>query len=74
MNKTIRRFNLVRTEDVSGVSGTGIVAVGAQMPTGKVFMEWVVKFQSFAIYNDIGTLETIHGHEGKTHIEWVDAE
>lgn len=74
MNKEIRRFQVVRDHDISGVSGTGVVAVGAQLPSGRVIIEWTVKYTSIAIYNDIGTLEAIHGHEGKTKVVWVDSE
>jgi hypothetical protein len=36
-----RRFQLIRYEDESGVSGTGVVAVGVEFPSGYVQMEWL---------------------------------
>ena len=36
-----RRFRLVREEDESGVSGTGVVAVGVEFPSGAVVFEWL---------------------------------
>lgn len=68
----MRRFNLVRNEDESGVSGTGIVAQGIQFDTGKCAMAWLTNVSSVAIYESITDLEAIHGHGGKTVIEWID--
>lgn len=68
----IRRFHLRRLEDESGVSGTGIVAIGAQFPSGKCVMEWQTALSSVALYDSIETLEQIHGHGGKTLVEWAE--
>lgn len=74
MNTIMRRFELVRDEDISGVSGTGVVAVGVQLPSGRCIIEWTVKYTSIALYNDIGTLDAIHGHGGATRVRWLDNE
>ena len=37
----IRRFDLIREEDESGVSGTGVVAVGIEFPNGYVELQWL---------------------------------
>lgn len=77
----VRRFRLVRTEDESGVSGTGIVAVGAMFPSGYCEMEWLnadnsrveTCFNGHASYpGGPDDLIEVHGHEGRTTIEWVD--
>ena len=68
----MRLFHLVRTEDVSGVSGTGIVAEGIQFSTGKCVLAWVTKYISVAVYDSIEELEAIHGHDGRTKIVWCD--
>ena len=39
MTSSLKRFLLVRTEDVSGVSGTGVVAEGVMFPSGVVLMD-----------------------------------
>jgi hypothetical protein len=70
--RRFRRFLLVRTEDVSGTSGTGIVAEGILFSNGKAIISWTVKYMSVAVYDSIAELEAIHGHEGRTTIEWVD--
>lgn len=69
----MKRFNLFRLEDESGVSGTGIVAEGVQFQTGKCALGWLTKVSSIAIYDSIEELELIHGHEGKTEVRWVDS-
>lgn len=70
----LRRFVLVRTEDISGVSGTGIVAEGALSRTGKVVLFWITQYRSIAVYDSIDELIAIHGHDGHTIIEWIDGE
>ena len=67
-----RRFLLVRYDDESGVSGTGVVAEGVQFSTGRCVLAWVTRFRSLAIYNSIDEIREIHGHDGKTHVSWLD--
>ena len=69
----MRRFRLIRIEDVSGVSGTGVVAEGVAFSTGKVVLSWCSEYRSVTVYDTVGDLEAIHGHEGRTRIEWLDA-
>lgn len=45
-----RRFELHRFEDISGVSGTGIVADGVQFPDGVVAMRWRSDFPTSVVY------------------------
>lgn len=79
-SKRPRRFWLHRHEDESGVSGTGVVAVGVQMPSGKVAMEWLnaanetvdTEDNGWAIYSSIEDAEAVHGHDGRTEIKWLD--
>lgn len=66
----MRTFKLVRTTDVSGVSGTGIVAEGVEFSSGKCSLAWVTQYRSVAVYDSIHELEAIHGHDGATVIEW----
>jgi hypothetical protein len=61
-------FQLLRDEDPSGVSGVGRVAVGVMFPSGKVVLEWLGSYSTFGIYDDLGQVEQIHGHGGKTRI------
>lgn len=67
-----RRFILVRDEDVSGVSGTGVVVQGCQFENGKAVMHWVSETSSVAVYENIEDIIKIHGHNGATRLVWVD--
>lgn len=69
-----RRFVLVRSEDVSGVSGTGEVAQGVLFGTGKAVISWTRMPTSIDIYDSVEDLLAIHGHEGRTRIRWLDGE
>jgi hypothetical protein len=67
----IRKFHLLRERDESGVSGTGIVAVGVVLPSGRAIIEWVskrTKADSLGIYDDMEDVEMVHGHAGATKI------
>ena len=70
----VKTFSLVRKADVSGVSGTGIVADGALFPDGKVALCWrksgPTGITNVIVYDAIADVETIHGHNGQTVIEW----
>lgn len=77
-----QRFVLVRDEDESGVSGTGVVADGVQFRTGWIALCWrnagtggrieTAINTGMGIYPDLEAVRTVHGHGGKTRIEWVD--
>jgi len=70
----MRRFRLRRNEDESGVSGTGYVAEGVKFSDGQTVINWLTDTRSIGIYHSIVEMIHIHGHGGKTIIEWVDEE
>ena len=61
-------FYLNRLEDESGVSGTGRVAQGFIFDNGKVCLTWLSEHPSVTIYDNIGEVHAIHGHQGKTEV------
>lgn len=61
-------FELVRYEDVSGVSGTGVIAEGVVFHDGQVAMSWFGQFHTLEILPDLQTVTRIHGHEGRTEV------
>lgn len=67
-----RRFQLVRQVDVSGVSGTGIVAHGVQWPDGTAVVRWRGEHASTVVWASIEDAELVHGHGGATTVEWID--
>lgn len=68
----LRKFILMRKEDESGISGTGIVAVGIIFPSGMCVMEWTTLVRSMGTYHSIADVESIHGHHGKTEVRLLD--
>lgn len=74
MELKLRRFLLMRTRDVTGVSGEGIVAQGVEFEDGTVAMRWCVKDapNSTVIWEDTLSAMKVHGHGGATTLEWVD--
>lgn len=69
---TLRRFVLERAEDVSGTSGTGTVAEGVEFSNGQVVVHWLSQLESVNVYANAKVLEKLHGHEGRTVVQWVD--
>jgi hypothetical protein len=70
----MRRFVLVRHQDVSGVSGIGVVAEGIQFSTGRIALTWLHHWSSIGIYNNLEDLIAIHDHHGQTVVSWLDKE
>ena len=64
----MKMFYLVRKEDESGVSGTGRVAQGFVFDNGRVSVTWLSEHPSTTVYDNIGEVRAIHGHEGKTEV------
>ena len=65
-------FRLNRKEDIHGNSGTGVVALGVVFPNGKVAMAWRTDLATVTIADSITVIEELHGHNGKTVIEYFD--
>jgi hypothetical protein len=67
----MKTFALMRDKDVSGISGTGLVAEGVVFANGKVVIAWCsleTKVASVTIYGSIEEAELVHGHGGATRI------
>lgn len=68
----MRRFYLDRREDETGISGTGRVAEGIQFSDGTCVLCWMSGVSSTSVYRSISDVVTVHGHEGKTVVVWLD--
>lgn len=68
----MRNFLLHRDEDVSGVSGTGIVAEGCVFNDGTVVLRWRGDWPSIVVRDSIDGVVAVHGHGGRTRIVWLD--
>lgn len=69
----LQLFMLERREDESGVSGTGVVAYGVVLPSGKAVLEWVTELRSVALYDSLQVLEDIHSHGGRTRVRMINS-
>lgn len=64
-------FSLIRDEDVSGVSGTGVIAEIVRFASGKVvvsFLPHTAGVSNVIVYDSIADVERVHGHGGKTRV------
>jgi hypothetical protein len=68
----LKLFELIRTKDVTGISGTGTVAEGIQFSSGTCVIQWTTDINSIGIYASIEHVIHIHGHEGSTIVYWQD--
>jgi hypothetical protein len=66
-----RVFVLMRDEDISGVSGTGLVAWGVEFPDGRVATRWNSDVAQTCAWDSMEHVEKIHGHGGATRIVWL---
>lgn len=66
----LRPFFLYRADDVSGMSGTGVVAVGTVLPSGRAVMEWQSRWPTVTVFRSVEDIVRIHGHGGKTVLCW----
>ncbi len=67
----MRTFHLLRLEDESGVSGTGVVAEGVRATDMRCVLFWLTEPGAMGIYRSIEELLAIHGHGGKTQVLWL---
>jgi hypothetical protein len=71
-----RPFALHRRQDVSGVSGTGVVALGCEFEDGLVVLRWTPDWPTSVVFHERGieSVEAIHGHDGRTVVVWLSDE
>lgn len=74
MGNPPRTFWLVRDVDVSGVSGTGVVAEGVMFTDGSVVIRWLSERASTVVWSSIEDAQAVHGHGGLTRFVWLNEE
>lgn len=82
-----KQFVLYRHDDVSGVSGTGVVAEGVEFANGQCALRWYPKDDdrvqiakregwkfhgSISIFQSVNEIIHIHGHKGSTEVLYLD--
>ena len=66
--RLMKLFELRRSEDESGISGTGTVAQGVIFDNGWCALTWLTEHTSVAFYTSIKEVIAIHGHGGKIEV------
>lgn len=69
-----RRFVLVRDEDETGISGTGVVAFGVRFHDDVTVTRWNSDVAQTCVWQSFAEVDAVHGHGGRTRIEWIDPE
>ena len=65
----MRLYRLYRREDVSGVSGIGLVAECVVFASGRCvvsFLPGLADVSSVTVYDSLDDAKAIHGHQGRT--------
>ena len=71
----MRTFRLIRDVDVTGVSGTGVVAEGIEFTDGRCAIRWIVgEHRSTVAWDSITSVHAIHGHGGNTRIVFQNSD
>ena len=68
----MKRFQLHRNTDVSGISGIGIVAEGIEFSDGMCALTWLTEFHVVSIFENMKSIEHVHGHDGNTKVIFLD--
>lgn len=68
----MRPFHLQRDTDVTGVSGTGIVADGVLFDDDTAVVYWRGEDRSVVTWRSLAALKRVHGHDGKTRVVFLD--
>lgn len=75
----MRTFRLIRDVDVTGLSGTGVVAEGVEFSDGITVLRWAEVTgphydrgvrATTVVHQNVQSVEALHGHDGATRIEW----
>lgn len=69
----MRRFQMRRVEDVTGVSGIGVVVQGVMFDDGACAIRWISETPSTTHHDSLENVIKVHGHNGKTLLEWIDS-
>jgi len=64
----MRKFYLLRHEDVNGYSGTGVVAEGVIFDDGTGAFTWLTPMKTITVFMKMADIRNMHGHDGKTEV------
>ena len=66
----VKTFKLVRDCDVTGISGTGVVAEGVTFHSGQTVICWMRPPYTISVFSSPDAVLGVHGHGGNTRIVW----
>jgi hypothetical protein len=69
---SLRGFVLYRHRDITGKSGTGVVAEGVEWSDKTATLRWGGEHPSTAVWPNVEEILAVHGHEGATVLVWLD--
>jgi len=64
----MRKFYLLRHEDVNGHSGTGVVAEGVIFDDGTGAFTWLTPMKTVTTFWKMADICKMHGHNGRTEV------
>lgn len=64
----MKKFYLLRHEDLHGHAGLGTVAEGVIFDNGMVAMTWLSQWETLTMFKNIRAVKDLHGHEGRTEV------
>lgn len=64
----MRKFYLLRNEDLHGHSGLGTVAEGVIFDNGLVALTWLSEWETLTTFRNIQAVKRLHSHEGRTEV------
>jgi len=70
----MRCFQMIRDEDQTGISGTGVVAQGVEFDDGTVVIRWQThgdSHHSTVVWASLEDARAIHGHGGRTWFQFT---
>ncbi len=71
MSEKPQPFEMWRDSDETGMSGTGHVADGVEMPDGRCIMWWLVPPWTATFYGSMADLVRLHGHRDRQPVRIV---
>ena len=67
----VRTFEFHRDADVTGVSGTGVVADGVTFDDGVTVVRWRGETRSTVVWPSVEDAIAVHGHDGATRLVYT---
>lgn len=64
-------FKLIRNNDISGISGTGLVAYGCEFQYNFIVLFWIGSINSMTFHTSMSNIEHIHCHSGLSFIQYI---